>query len=457
MERIMVVDDEKSMRDFLSIMLEKEGYTVSIASDGTEAKHLIETDLVDLVVADIKMPEINGIELLEYIRQVSPETIVIMITAYASTETAIQALKLGAYDYISKPFNVDEIKIIIEKALEKKRLKEENIYLKKELQLRERQYFDSIVGKNKKMVALYRLIEQIAPTNTTVLICGESGTGKELIARAIHYHSPRRDKQFVSINCGALPETLLESELFGYLKGAFTGATSNKKGLFEVANGGSLLLDEIGEMSPSMQVKLLRVLQDKIIRRLGGLQEIKVDVRIITSTNQDLQRLVEEKKFREDLFYRVNVMQIRIPPLRERRDDILLLANHFLSIFTKETGKNIQGFHEQTKAYLESYDWPGNVRELENVVERAVALETTNLIMPERLPEKIYRDKIPSPDSPFYLPDEGMKLEEHIVNIRKKFMSSALEKAGGMQKRAAALLGMTFRSFRYFIKKYGLR
>ena len=457
MERIMVVDDEKSMRDFLSIMLEKEGYTVSIASDGTEAKHLIETDLVDLVVADIKMPEINGIELLEYIRQVSPETIVIMITAYASTETAIQALKLGAYDYISKPFNVDEIKIIIEKALEKKRLKEENIYLKKELQLRERQYFDSIVGKNKKMVALYRLIEQIAPTNTTVLICGESGTGKELIARAIHYHSPRRDKQFVSINCGALPETLLESELFGYLKGAFTGATSNKKGLFEVANGGSLLLDEIGEMSPSMQVKLLRVLQDKIIRRLGGLQEIKVDVRIITSTNQDLQRLVEEKKFREDLFYRVNVMQIRIPPLRERRDDILLLANHFLSIFTKETGKNIQGFHEQTKAYLESYDWPGNVRELENVVERAVALETTNLIMPERLPEKIYRDKIPSPDSPFYLPDEGMKLEEHIVNIRKKFMSSALEKAGGMQKRAASLLGMTFRSFRYFIKKYGLR
>ena len=457
MERIMVVDDEKSMRDFLSIMLEKEGYTVSIASDGTEAKHLIETDLVDLVVADIKMPEINGIELLEYIRQVSPETIVIMITAYASTETAIQALKLGAYDYISKPFNVDEIKIIIEKALEKKRLKEENIYLKKELQLRERQYFDSIVGKNKKMVALYRLIEQIAPTNTTVLICGESGTGKELIARAIHYHSPRRDKQFVSLNCGALPETLLESELFGYLKGAFTGATSNKKGLFEVANGGSLLLDEIGEMSPSMQVKLLRVLQDKIIRRLGGLQEIKVDVRIITSTNQDLQRLVEEKKFREDLFYRVNVMQIRIPPLRERRDDILLLANHFLSIFTKETGKNIQGFHEQTKAYLESYDWPGNVRELENVVERAVALETTNLIMPERLPEKIYRDKMPSPDSPFYLPDEGMKLEEHIVNIRKKFMSSALEKAGGMQKRAASLLGMTFRSFRYFIKKYGLR
>ncbi|TKJ33162.1 Fis family transcriptional regulator [bacterium (candidate division B38) B3_B38] len=457
MERIMVVDDEKSMRDFLSIMLEKEGYTVSAAKDGTEAKGLIDGELIDLVIADIKMPETNGIELLEYIRQVSPETIVIMITAYASTETAIQALKLGAYDYITKPFNVDEIRIIIEKALEKKRLKEENIYLKKELQLRERQYFDSIVGKNKKMVALYRLIEQIAPTNTTVLICGESGTGKELIARAIHYHSPRRDKQFVSINCGALPETLLESELFGYLKGAFTGATSNKKGLFEVANGGSFLLDEIGEMSPSMQVKLLRVLQDKIIRRLGGLQEIKVDVRIITSTNQDLQRLVEEKKFREDLFYRVNVMQIRIPPLRERRDDILLLANHFLSIFTKETGKNIQGFHEQTKAYLESYDWPGNVRELENVVERAVALETTNLIMPERLPEKIYRDKMPSPDSPFYLPDEGMKLEEHIVNIRKKFMASALEKAGGMQKRAAALLGMTFRSFRYFIKKYGLR
>ena len=457
MERILVVDDEKSMCDFLSIMLKKEGYAVATARDGSQAKNIIDKELIDLTIADIRMPDISGIELLEYIRQVSPETIVIMITAYASTETAIQALKLGAYDYITKPFNVDEIKIIIEKALEKKRLKEENIYLKKELQLREKHRFGSIVGKNKKMVALYRLVEQIAPTSTTVLISGESGTGKELIARAIHNHSPRQDKQFVSINCGALPETLLESELFGYLKGAFTGATSNKKGLFEVANGGTLLLDEIGDMSPSMQVKLLRVLQDKIIRRVGGLQEIKVDVRIITSTNQDLQRLVEEKRFREDLFYRVNVMQIRIPPLRERKDDILLLANHFLNIYNQEVGKNIQGYHERTKAYLESYSWPGNVRELENMVERAVALETTDLIMPDRLPEKIYRDKLPSADSPYYLADEGMNLEEHITNVRKKFIASALEKAGGVQKRAASLLGMTFRSFRYFVKKYGLR
>jgi len=456
-EKILVVDDEKSMCDFLSIMLDKEGYAVATAKDGTQAKRIIDKELIDLVITDIRMPDISGIELLGYIRQVSPETIVIMITAYASTKTAIQALKLGAYDYITKPFNVDEIKIIIEKALEKKRLKEENIYLKRELQLREKHQFDSIVGKNKQMVAIYRLIEQIAPTNTTVLVYGESGTGKELVARAIHYHSPRRDKQFVSLNCGALPETLLESELFGYLKGAFTGATSNKKGLFEVANGGTLLLDEIGEMSPSMQVKLLRVLQDKIIRRLGGLQEIKVDVRIITSTNQDLQRLLEEKKFREDLFYRVNVMQIRIPPLRERRDDILLLANHFLNIYNKEMEKNIRGFHERTKALLESYSWPGNVRELENVVERAVALEPTDLIIPDRLPEKIYQDELSPLNSPYYLPDDGMNLEEHVTDIRKNFIASALVKAGGVQKHAASLLGMTFRSFRYFVKKYGLR
>jgi DNA-binding NtrC family response regulator len=322
--KILVVDDERGMRDFLSILLRSEGYAVECVSSGGAAKEIINQPFFDLIITDIKMPDMSGIDLLEYIRgYYSWETAVIMITAYSSTQTAIKALKLGAYDYMCKPFDVEEFKLVVRNALERRRLMQENIYLKKELRIRHD--FSNIIGNSSKMLDLFDLIKRVADTGSTMLIVGESGTGKELVAKAIHFQSRRRDKNFVSINCGAMPENLLESELFGHVKGAFTGAIGNKHGLFEVADGGTLLLDEIGDMSPAMQVKLLRVLQDKKIRRVGGTEEVQVDARILAATNKDLRKLVEKGTFREDLYYRINVIEIQIPPLRERREDIPLL------------------------------------------------------------------------------------------------------------------------------------
>ncbi|HAR43045.1 MAG TPA: Fis family transcriptional regulator, partial [Bdellovibrionales bacterium] len=328
MNKILVVDDEKSMRDFLSIMLRKTGYDVSIAENGEEALARMQSEIFDLVISDVKMPDIDGIAVLKQVKDISPETIVIMITAFATTETAIEAMKLGAYDYITKPFKVDEIKLIIQKALERHHLKKENILLRREME--SRAGFDNFIGKSEAMKKIFSLIRQVADTKSTVLISGESGTGKELVARAIHFSSSRKERPFVTINCGALPETLLESELFGSMKGAFTGAVANRQGLFESANGGTIFLDEISATTPALQIKLLRVLQEREFKRVGGTADIKVDVRVISASNRDLLAEVSRGAFREDLYYRLNVIPIQIPPLRERRDDIPLLTDFFL-------------------------------------------------------------------------------------------------------------------------------
>ena len=371
-DRILVADDEQSMREFLDIMLKKEGYKVSLASNGEEVLKLIDKDLFDLILLDIRMPKLDGIGVLKKIKTASPETIVIMITAYASADTAIKAMKEGAYDYITKPFKVDEIKLIIKNALEKKNLQKENLLLKQVV--RDRYRFGSIIGQSSKMLALYDLLEKIAPTKTNILITGESGTGKELAAKAIHYNSSRKDKPFVTLNCGAIPESLIESELFGHMKGAFTDAITTKKGLFEMADEGTIFLDEISELPLLMQVKLLRVLQDKEFKRVGGTDDIRVDVRIISATNKDLEEGVKEKRFREDLFYRLNVIQIKMPPLRDRKEDIPILAAHFLKKFSEELNKNILKISPEALTMLLNYEYPGNVRELQNIIERAVAL-----------------------------------------------------------------------------------
>lgn len=455
MSRILIVDDEQSMLDFLSLMLKREGYEIITANSGQKAREIIKKEKVDLIISDIKMPDIDGIELLKIIKEIIPDANVILITAYASTQTAIQALKLGAYDYISKPFDIDELNIIIEKALEKKRLTEEVSYLKRELE--EKHSFANIIGKSKMMKELFQIIEKVAVSNATVLIYGESGTGKELVARALHYNSPRRNGKFVSINCGALPPDLLESELFGYMKGAFTGAVANKAGLFEIADKGTILLDEISEMSTQMQVKLLRVLQEKSIRRLGGREEINVDARVVASTNKDLQKLVEAGTFREDLFYRINVIPIKIPPLRERKEDILILIERFLQKYCQEMGKEIKSIDGEARDCLLRYHWPGNVRELENSIEAAVALTEGPVITLDKLPQNISRSHDELKDSLFSFDDNGFNVEEHLTEMKKKFISLALQKADGVQKRAAELLGMSFRSLRYFVKKYNLR
>ena len=454
MDKILVVDDERSMRDFLSIMLKKVGYDVTTAVDGEEAVKILHKDIFDLVITDLKMPKVDGLQVLKTVKDLSPDTVVIVITAFASTETTVEAMKEGAYDYITKPFQNDEMKIRIKKALEKRRLSAENILLKK--QLKDRAVFDNIIGKSEKIEKVFELVRKVSDSMSNILIYGESGTGKELIARAIHFNSRKKDKPFVTINCGALPEGLLESELFGHMKGSFTGAVFNKEGLFEVANGGTIFLDEVGETSPAIQVKLLRVLQDKEFKRVGGTKEIKVDVRIITATNRDLSKAVSEGKFREDLYYRLNVIPITLPPLRERTDDIPLLADHFLNKFNKALNKNVKGFSQTTMELFRNYEWRGNVRELENVIERAVALSNSEIITPEYLPD-ILRDSSRSSSAiPVNIPHEGLDLEGLIGDIEKELLLKALEKTNWIKKDAAKLLHLNFRSFRYRLDKYNL-
>ncbi len=454
MDRILIVDDEKGMRDLLSIMLKNEGYKVDAAESAGKARDLIARGAYDLVISDISMPDGSGVDVLRTARETQPDCLVILITAYASTESAIEALKLGAYDYIIKPFDVEELRIVLKNALEKRRLETENTLLKREL--KETSRFDDLVGESPAMEQVKAILDRVAPTNSTVLVWGESGTGKELAARAIHRRSPRRSRQFVSINCGALPDELLESELFGHVKGSFTGAVATKKGLFEVADGGTIFLDEIGDTSPAMQVKLLRVLQERQIRRVGGTDQIEVDVRIITATNQDLESLVREKRFREDLYYRINVIAVKMPPLREKREDIAVLAGHFLAKYTKIMGKRIREISPEAMRQLLDYSWPGNVRELENVIERAVALEASDRI----LPGSFNREVASHPDSPAALPvvlgEGSIDLETQLERLRERLMGEALARSNGVQTRAAELLGMSFRSFRYFAKKYNL-
>jgi len=454
LDRILIVDDEKGMRDLLSIMLKNDGYRVDAAESATRARELISRGSYDLVISDISMPDGSGVDVLRTARETQPDCIVILITAYASTESAIEALKLGAYDYIIKPFDVEELRIVLKNALEKRQLEQENTLLKREL--KETSRFDDLVGESPAMEQVKALLDRVAPTNSTVLIWGESGTGKELAARAIHRRSPRRAKQFVSINCGALPDELLESELFGHVKGSFTGAVATKKGLFEVADGGTIFLDEIGDTSPAMQVKLLRVLQERQIRRVGGTEQLEVDVRIITATNQDLESMVREKRFREDLYYRINVIAIKMPPLREKREDLAALANHFLGKYNKIMGKRIREIAPDAMRQLMEYSWPGNVRELENVIERAVALEGSDRILPASFNREIVSRTDEAQPLPVVLNDGGIDLETQLERLRERFMNEALSRTQGVQTRAAELLGMSFRSFRYFAKKYNL-
>ena len=452
--RILVVDDEQSMRELLAIVLRREGYEILLAENGREALEALERGAVDLLISDFKMPDMTGVEVLRAAKRIDPDIIGIMITAFASTETAVDALRMGAYDYLSKPFDVDELKIVVRNALERKHLRQENVLLKRALQTTHQ--FSNIVGRSDAMLAVFKLIETVAPTNSTILITGESGTGKELVARALHYNSLRRDQPFVALNCGALPETLLESELFGHMKGSFTGAATNKKGLVEMAERGTIFLDEIGEMSPMMQVKLLRVLQERRFRRVGGVEELQATMRVITATNQDLDRMVADGKFREDLFYRINVIPIHLPALRERSEDIPLLADHFLAKYRGQVGKAVNGISRDAMAHLEAYDWPGNIRELENVIERAVALESSPTILPESLPEYIVKRTPRKPAAAGALPATGFDLEEHVKGLEREYIAQALHRAGGVQVKAAELLGMSFRSFRYYAKKYNL-
>jgi two-component system response regulator PilR (NtrC family) len=450
--RLLVVDDERSMQEFLEILFRREGYEVATAGGVDEALAQLENDEFDLVITDVSMPERSGLELLHAVREHSPETLVIMITAYASAETAIKAMKEGAYDYVTKPFKVDEIRLVVEKALEKKLLSSENRRLRGEL--RSQLLRRSIVGSSAPMQRVYDLVAQVADTKTNVLISGESGTGKELVARAIHDASERRDAPFVAVNCGAIPENLLESELFGHVKGAFTGAVHNKAGLFEIADGGTLFLDEVGELTLPLQVKLLRAIQDKRIRRVGGTNDRVVDVRIISATNRRLEEEVAANRFREDLYYRLNVIQIPLPPLRERADDIPLLVHHFVEKYATELGKPIAACSEAAMRRLLEYGYPGNVRELENVIERAVALSRSERIELDALPPTVLA--APEPAAPARIPAAGVNLEELVNDYERVLLAQALRQAGGVKKRAAALLGVSFRSFRYRLEKLGL-
>jgi two-component system response regulator PilR (NtrC family) len=454
--RILVVDDERSMRELLAIVLRREGYDVLLADSGRAAVALLEREPIDLLISDIKMPDLSGVEVLRAAKQVDQDILGIMITAFASTETAVEAMRLGACDYLSKPFDVDLLKMKVREKIENRQLRQENVLLKRTLGLPHT--FAGMIGRSGAMLEVFKMIETVARTNSTILLTGESGTGKGLVAQAIHFHSLRRERPMVALNCGAMPETLLESELFGHMRGAFTGAESNKKGLLEVAEKGTIFLDEIGEMSAVMQVKLLRVLQERRFRRVGGLDELTADIRVIAATNQDLAKAVAEGRFREDLYYRINVIPIALPPLRERREDVPLLADSFLSKYAEQMGKSITGISRSALELLQRYDWPGNIRELENVIERAVALETTPSILSESLPAGLRggspRNGNP-PADPF--PDAGFDLEAHVKEIERGYIAQALERAGGVQVRAAELLGMSFRSFRYYVKKYNLR
>lgn len=452
-ERVLVVDDERSMREFLEIMLEKDGFEVDCVKNGAEALQSIQQNRYDLVITDIRMQPVDGLEVLRRCKEISPSTAVIIISAYASTETAVLAMKEGAYDYLPKPFKIDEMRSAITNALLSVR-GEEAPETKPEGPL----HFGCLIGESQAIRRVYDLIKRVATTSSNVLITGESGTGKELVAKAIHRQSARRNFPFVVVNCGGVPESLIESELFGYKKGAFTGAVTSRKGLVEAAQGGALFLDEIGELSPVLQVKLLRLVQEKTIRLIGDNEDIPVDVRIISATNRDLEKMVIERTFREDLYYRLNVLPIRIPPLRERREDIPLLAQYFLAKFREQFGKDVRKLSSYALDILTEYDFPGNVRELEHIIERSLALESSSIILPESLTLSTHKKLQDGAASgpPVTLPPGGIDLDNYLADIEKKMLQQALQQAQGVKLKAAELLGISFRSFRYRLIKYGL-
>ncbi|NUN13259.1 MAG: sigma-54-dependent Fis family transcriptional regulator [Myxococcales bacterium] len=457
MERILIVDDETSMREFLEIFLRQEGYVVETASNGEEAIALAKNQEFDLVLTDLKMPKVTGIEVLERVKSLWANTQVIVMTAYSTAETAIEAMKKGAYDYISKPFKVDEIKVIIEKALEKRHLSLRVVQLQGALE--EKYAFENIVGRSQRIQQVFELIRRVAKTKTSVLIVGESGTGKELVANALHYNSLRKDMPFVVINCGAIPENLMESELFGHMRGAFTGAIAAKKGLFEVANGGTIFLDEIGDLPLVLQVKLLRVLQERKIKPVGSTAEVDVDVRVIAATNKRLEEEIQRGTFREDLYYRLNVIQVRLPSLRERMEDVPLIAHHFCQKYAKELGKEITQIEPRAMDALMRYPFMGNVRELENIMERAVTFETTTMLTIDSLPryvidvEGIVQQTV---DDLKILPPNGCDLDQILADLERALLYQALERTNGNKTDAAKLLRISFRSIRYKLDKYNI-
>jgi two-component system, NtrC family, response regulator PilR len=449
---ILIVDDEASMRELLQILLQRDGYEVQTAEDGAVALELVKNNEFDLLISDIQMPTLSGIELLRQLRVQDIDLTVLMITAFSSAEDAVEAMKLGAYDYITKPFKNDEIRLVIRNALERKVLRQENRELKK--QLGTRFSFQELIGRSEPMRKLISLLERIAPSQANVLIQGESGTGKELVAKALHFNSGRKDKPFIAINCGAIPENLLESELFGHEKGSFTGADRRKEGLFEAANGGTVFLDEIGELPMTMQVKLLRVLQEREFRRVGGTKTLPLDIRLLAATNRNLADAVDSGAFREDLFYRLNVVQIDLPPLRERQIDIPLLIDYFCNL---RTGQSHLPLPKDVLNHLLKYDWPGNIRELQNFVERCVVLGWENDLTLDCLPEQIRsagQNRLSAVIEE--LPDEGFDLEQWLAEQEYSILLKALEKSGGVRKKAADLLGISFRSIRYRLAKLGL-
>jgi two-component system response regulator PilR (NtrC family) len=453
-ERILVVDDERSMRDLLSIMLTQAGYAVSAADGGEAAVEALRHEGFDLVITDLRMRKTDGLAVLRAAKELSPHAVVLVVTAFASTETAVEAMKLGAYDYITKPFKLDEIRLTIANALERKRLQDENIALRQ--QLRKERGLENFIGKSRKLLDVVDTIQKSAESFSTVMITGESGTGKELVARAIHQESPRRNGPFLSVNCGAIPEGLMESELFGHVRGAFTGAVANTVGLFSAGDGGTLFLDEITEVPRAVQVKLLRAIQEREIRRVGDIRDIKVDVRLIAASNRDLAKAVADGALREDLFYRLNVIPIHLPPLRERREDIPLLIAHFIQKIGAELGKTVRGVSPEALAVLEGYHWPGNIRELENVVERALVLGQGEVLDIDGLPPNLRRPR-DAQDIPLELTEAGLDLEATLDRIEQRYIQLALERTGGVQTRAAELLRVSFRQFRYKLQKHSLR
>ncbi len=456
MARILVVDDDRGMQDVLEIMLTRAGYQVATADDGAAALELVKKKTFDLVITDLKMPRVDGIDLLKGIKETKPGTAVILLTAFASGETALAAMREGAHDYVEKNFNVDDLLEIVQDALEKNEVdqKENCVPIR---QGNDARYFGTMVGRSKEMHKVYSLIRKVAETPANVLILGESGTGKELVARAVHDNSSRKDRPFVAINCGGIPENLLESELFGYMKGSFTGAFADRAGLFEVGRGGTIFLDEIAELPVVLQVKLLRVVQEKTIRRVGGSEDIKTDVRIISATNQDLQEKVKRGEFREDLFFRLNVIPIHIPPLRKRREDIPHLVQYFIEKYAKEFGKEVKRISTYALELLMRYPFPGNIRELENIIERSVALESSSIILPESL---IIADDANAADVQMRpaeeFPESGIDLNRELERFEREVILKALERAKGSKTKAASLLGVSFPSLRHRIEKLAL-
>ena len=455
-QRILVVDDEESIREFLEIMLTKEGYEVLLAEDGAKAVEVLKLKSVDMVISDLQMPNMNGMELLKHVKTNYPTLVFMIITAFGTTETAVEAMKIGAYDYITKPFKIDEVRMNIANALNSHQLAVENRVLKKEL-VKENN-FQNIIGNSEIMHQIFELIKRVSQTPTNILITGESGTGKEVVAKAIHYNGILKDQPFVTINCGAIPESLMESEMFGHKKGSFTGAVVDKAGLFEAANGGTLFLDEVGELPLNIQVKLLRAIQERIIRRVGAVDDIKINVRLIAATNRNLDEMVSKGEFRQDLFYRLNVINICTPSLRERKEDIPLLAKHFVKKYSEKFNKSILGISDEAMALLTKYHYPGNVRELENIIERTVGLEAGSSILPESLPPFVHTKvgrKMPSIYE-IEVTEDGLDLERVIGQMEKEILIKAIHTANGVKKNAAKLLKISFRSMRYRVEKYNL-